>query len=187
MPFLHLIDWMRRYIGKYSGKLRRSFFLCYIVCYLDRVNVGFAKLQMIGDLHLNDTAYARGAGIFFWGYVLLEVPSNMMLHKFGARRWIARIMISWGIISIATMSFWLPSIIHASGVQSTLAIGVLSAIPFAVATVFMMVNAAHSNITGERRWHAAIPAFMGGFGVAIGGSPSEWTCCAGCNYPVDRT
>jgi MFS family permease len=75
--------------------------LCYLGAYLDRVNVGFAKLQMLNDLHWSDTVYGLGAGIFFIGYFLFEVPSNMILHKFGARKWLARIMISWAIISAA--------------------------------------------------------------------------------------
>jgi len=74
-------------------------FLCYILAYLDRVNVGFAKLQMVKDLSLSDAAFATGAGIFFIGYFLFEVPSNVLLKKFGARMWIARIMISWGVLS----------------------------------------------------------------------------------------
>ncbi len=74
-------------------------FLCYILAYLDRVNVGFAKLQMLKDLSLSDAAFATGAGIFFVGYFFFEVPSNVLLKKFGARMWIARIMISWGVIS----------------------------------------------------------------------------------------
>jgi len=74
-------------------------FFCYILAYLDRVNVGFAKLQMLQDLSLGDAAFATGAGIFFIGYFFFEVPSNVLLKKFGARMWIARIMISWGVIS----------------------------------------------------------------------------------------
>ena len=74
-------------------------FFCYILAYLDRVNVGFAKLQMLKDLSLSDAAFATGAGIFFIGYFFFEVPSNVLLKKFGARMWIARIMISWGVIS----------------------------------------------------------------------------------------
>jgi len=74
-------------------------FFCYILAYLDRVNVGFAKLQMLKDLSLSDAAFATGAGIFFIGYFFFEVPSNVLLKKYGARMWIARIMISWGIIS----------------------------------------------------------------------------------------
>jgi sugar phosphate permease len=74
-------------------------FFCYILAYLDRVNVGFAKLQMLKALSLSDAAFATGAGIFFIGYFFFEVPSNIALKKFGARMWIARIMISWGIVS----------------------------------------------------------------------------------------
>jgi D-galactonate transporter len=77
-------------------------FVCYIVAYMDRVNVGFAKLQMLADLGFSDTIYGLGAGFFFLGYFLFEVPSNLLLHRFGARRWIARIMITWAVLSMAT-------------------------------------------------------------------------------------
>src|SRR6476661_8807080 len=73
--------------------------LCYVVAYLDRVNVGFAKLQMSQELKFSETVYGLGAGIFFLGYFLFEVPSNVILHRVGARVWIARIMITWGLIS----------------------------------------------------------------------------------------
>jgi MFS family permease len=72
---------------------------CYLIAYLDRVNVGFAKLHMLSDLGLSETAYGFGAGVFFIGYFLFEVPSNLILHRVGARTWIARIMITWGFIS----------------------------------------------------------------------------------------
>src|SRR5262249_57067766 len=75
--------------------------LCMIVCYLDRINVGFAALTMRGDLGLSATAFGFGAGSFYAGYCLFEVPSNIILMKVGARFWIARIMISWGILSMA--------------------------------------------------------------------------------------
>jgi D-galactonate transporter len=85
-------------------------FLCYIVAFLDRVNVGFAKLQMAGDLHFSDAVYGFGAGIFFIGYFIFEVPSNVILAKVGAKAWIARIMITWGFLSSALMfvqtEFW---------------------------------------------------------------------------------
>jgi D-galactonate transporter len=77
--------------------------LCYIVAYLDRVNVGFAKLQMLSDLKFSDTVFGLGAGVFFLGYFLFEVPSNVILHRVGARVWIARIMITWALISGAFM------------------------------------------------------------------------------------
>lgn len=310
------------------------FFLCYVVSYLDRVNIGFAKLQMLGDLKLDDNVYALGASILFWGYILFEVPSNIILHRVGARRWIARIMISWGLVSASLMyieplgqffhtgsptmfyilrfllgvceagffpgivyylnswfpaqkqnrvlagfmvalplslclgsplsgwllentqnflgyrgwqwmllleglpsvvlgfvvlftltddidkagwlnngekallktnitkenstkeknfgaafknrsvwtlsfvlltmltgfyglSFWLPSIIRATGIKNSFHIGVIAAIPYAVAGVAMIANAAHSNKTGERRLHAAIPALMAGVALIL--------------------
>ncbi|UUN29985.1 MFS transporter [Streptomyces sp. FIT100] len=73
--------------------------LCYAFSYLDRVNVGFAKLQMSDDLGFSEAAYGLGAGLFFIGYFLFEVPSNLMLQRIGARTWIARIMITWGLVS----------------------------------------------------------------------------------------
>jgi MFS family permease len=77
-------------------------FLCYIAAYLDRVNVGFAKLQMQADVvDISDSVFGLGAGIFFLGYFIFEVPSNVLMEKVGARLWIARIMITWGIISSA--------------------------------------------------------------------------------------
>ncbi|SOZ55942.1 putative tartrate transporter [Cupriavidus taiwanensis] len=73
--------------------------LCYVVAYLDRVNIGIAKLNMLSDLQFSEAAYGLGAGLFFIGYMLFEVPSNLIMHRVGARRWIARIMISWGLLS----------------------------------------------------------------------------------------
>lgn len=85
-------------------------FLCYVVAFLDRVNVGFAKLQMADQLGFSDAVYGFGAGIFFIGYFLFEVPSNLVLEKVGAKIWIARIMLTWGIISSCMMlvetEFW---------------------------------------------------------------------------------
>lgn len=89
--------------SKVTWRLIPFLFLCYVVAYLDRVNVGFAKLQMLTDLKFSETVYGLGAGIFFIGYFLFEVPSNIILHRTGARVWIARIMVTWGIISSAMM------------------------------------------------------------------------------------
>ncbi len=89
--------------SRVSRRIVPLMLLGYIAAYLDRVNVGFAKLQMLDDLRFSQTVYGFGAGIFFIGYFLFEVPSNMILHRVGARRWLARIMISWGIISAAMM------------------------------------------------------------------------------------
>lgn len=316
------------------------FFVCYMVSYLDRVNIGFAKLQMLGDLKLSDNVYALAASMLFWGYVLFEMPSNVVLHRVGARRWISRIMISWGCASIlmmyieplaalfhtssATMfyvlrfllgvceagffpgvvfylnqwfpshkqnrvlasfmfalplslciggplsgwllqnmhdalghrgwqwmllveglpavvlgfvvwtcltdsvdhakwlnaeekalirrnlstenahkthnfgaalrspviwilcailltmntgfyglSFWLPSIIQATGIKNAFHVGLLSALPYAVAAVVMVVNALHSNRTGERRLHAAIPAACAGLGLILSAAVAD--------------
>ncbi len=77
-------------------------FACYVVSYLDRINVGFAALQMNKDLGLTPSQFGLGAGLFFIGYFVCEIPSNLALQRFGARRWIARIMITWGLISTLT-------------------------------------------------------------------------------------
>nr|WP_321918343.1 MFS transporter [Burkholderia cepacia] len=92
------LDALYRRIG---WKLMPLLLVAQVLAYLDRVNVGAAKLQMAGDLGLSDTVYGIGAGIFFVGYFLFEVPSNLMLHRMGARVWIARIMVTWGIVSAA--------------------------------------------------------------------------------------
>jgi len=88
-----------RTYAKVTARLVPFLFICYLAAYLDRVNVGFAKLQMLNELKFSETIYGLGAGIFFLGYVLFEVPSNIILHRVGARLWIARIMITWGLIS----------------------------------------------------------------------------------------
>ena len=74
-------------------------FVLYVVNILDRVNVGFARLSMLNDLGLSEGVFSFGAGVFYVGYMLFEVPSNLILHRTGARRWISRIMISWGVVS----------------------------------------------------------------------------------------
>ena len=88
---------------KVAWRLIPLLFLCYIAAYLDRVNVGFAKLQMQQALKFSDSVYGFGAGIFFIGYFIFEIPSNVLLHRVGAGRWIARIMITWAVLSAATM------------------------------------------------------------------------------------
>jgi MFS family permease len=90
-------------LAKARRRLIPFLFLLYIVAYLDRINVGFAALQMNQALGFSATVYGFGAGIFFLSYVLFEIPSNVILARVGARLWIARIMISWGIVSSATM------------------------------------------------------------------------------------
>src|SRR3954453_5341855 len=89
----------KRTIAKVSRRLIPFLMLCYFIAYLDRVNVGFAALTMNRDLGISATAYGFGAGIFFFSYFLFEVPSNLALERFGARKWIARIMLTWGLLS----------------------------------------------------------------------------------------
>jgi ACS family tartrate transporter-like MFS transporter len=93
----------KRAIRRMTLRLIPFMFILYIVAYLDRVNVGFAALQMNAELQLSHTAFGFGSGIFFIGYFLFEIPSNLILHKVGVRVWIARIMISWGVIASAMM------------------------------------------------------------------------------------
>jgi sugar phosphate permease len=83
--------------------------ILYIISFLDRVNVGFAKLQMSADIGLSDAVFGLGAGIFFIGYAACEIPSNLLLQRFGARFWIARILIVWGIISVSFMFVTTPA------------------------------------------------------------------------------
>ena len=97
---------------KVTLRLIPFLFLCYILSYVDRVNVSFAKLQMQQDLNMTDTMYGTGMGIFFIGYFIWEVPSNLMLQRVGARRWIGPIMIVWGLISSASMFAKTPALFY---------------------------------------------------------------------------
>jgi sugar phosphate permease len=89
--------------NRIAWRLLPFLFVLYVVAFLDRVNVGFAKLQMSADIGLSDLAFGFGAGVFFIGYCLCEIPSNMILQRVGARFWITRIMITWGLLSICMM------------------------------------------------------------------------------------
>jgi MFS transporter, ACS family, tartrate transporter len=93
----------KRAVRRVTFRLIPYLFLLYIVAYLDRINVGFAALQMNAELNLSNTVFGIGGGIFFIGYFLFEIPSNLILHRVGARLWIARIMVSWGLIAAAMM------------------------------------------------------------------------------------
>jgi ACS family tartrate transporter-like MFS transporter len=90
-------------IGRVNRRLIPFAFICYVVAYIDRVNIGFAAKELQQDLGLSATEYGLGAGLFFIGYCVFEIPSNLILDRVGARRWIARIMICWGLVSMATM------------------------------------------------------------------------------------
>src|SRR6478752_1962175 len=93
----------RLVVSRVTRRLISFSFICYVVAYVDRVNIGFAAGALQRDLHLTDTAYGIGAGLFFLGYCLFEIPSNLLLDRIGARIWIARIMIVWGLVSMASM------------------------------------------------------------------------------------
>jgi MFS family permease len=84
-------------VRKVAWRIMPLIVVCYLFAFFDRINISFAKFALQSDLHLSDTAYGLGAGLFVVGYVLFEIPSNLMLYRVGARRWIARIMVSWGI------------------------------------------------------------------------------------------
>ncbi|WP_312319354.1 MFS transporter [Atlantibacter hermannii] len=94
---------------KITRRLIPFLILCYFFAYLDRVNVGFAKLHMQDALNLSDTVYGIGAGIFFIGYFIFELPSNLLMQRFGPRFWIARIMVSWAVLSCLTMFVTTPT------------------------------------------------------------------------------
>jgi len=105
-----------RAIGKVSARLIPYLIVCYFVAYLDRVNVGFAALTMNKALGLTATMFGFGAGIFFLTYFVFELPSNLLLDRFGARKWIARIMVSWGMFS-GLMAF-IPDIARVTGISN---------------------------------------------------------------------
>jgi ACS family tartrate transporter-like MFS transporter len=90
-------------VRKITLRLVPFLFLLYIIAYLDRINLSFAALQMQGQLGFNDNIYGNGAGAFFFGYFIFQVPSNLILQKLGAKRWICILMITWGIISCCMM------------------------------------------------------------------------------------
>jgi MFS family permease len=89
-----------RLFTKIAWRLVPWLFAGYVIAYIDRVNVGFAKLQMVEDLKCGATVYGFGAGIFFLGFVIMEIPSNLILYRVGARVWLARIMVTWGVLSV---------------------------------------------------------------------------------------
>ena len=110
-----------RLINRMGWRLMPLLGVLYLVAYIDRSNIAFAKLQMLGSLGLSEVAYGLGASLFFIGYLLFEVPSNVLLHKYGAPRWMARIMFTWGVVTIllaftrnATMFYILRFLLGAS-------------------------------------------------------------------------
>ena len=85
-----------------TRRLMPMLFICYILSYIDRINIGFAKLQMAQDLRLSNAAYGAGAGIFFVGYFLFEIPANLLLVRLGAKVWLSAIVVAWGLVSTCT-------------------------------------------------------------------------------------
>lgn len=165
--------------AKVSWRIIPLLLICYVVAYLDRINVGYAQLQMKQVLPFGDAVYGLGAGIFFIGYFLFEVPSNLMLEKIGARKTLLRIMFCWGIVAAAmmfvqtptqfyilralvyflllgatyAMVFWVPTLIKSWGVADMMQIGLYSALPSLIGVFGMILIGRHSDKHGERRWH----------------------------------
>ena len=100
---MHRLTRMPRSARRPSGKLRFDSLpiigIGYGLAYMDRINISFASLRMNSDLHFSATVYGIGAGLFFIGYALCEIPSNLLLLRFGPRRWLARIMLTWGLLA----------------------------------------------------------------------------------------
>ncbi len=88
------------------------FIYYYVAAYLDCVNAGFAKLQMLSDLQFSESVYGLGADIFFIGYSVFKVPSNILLHRIGAREWISRIMVTWALVSAASLFVKTPAMFY---------------------------------------------------------------------------
>jgi ACS family tartrate transporter-like MFS transporter len=95
-------EFERSVVRKVFWRLIPFFFVLYIIAYIDRANIGYAALRMNAELALSSEAFVFAAGVFFIGYFLFEVPSNVMMNKYGARVWIARILLTWGIVAVAS-------------------------------------------------------------------------------------
>lgn len=186
----------QRTLSRVTIRLVPFLIVCYFIAYLDRVNVGFAALTMNRDLGLSQTAYGLGAGIFFFTYFLFEVPSNLFLARFGARRWIARIMLTWGVLSrteaqhfsigqalvngrvLALSLVYFGVVASLYGLSfflpqivkqfgvSTQQNSFISAIPFVIGTVATLVWGRLSDKTGNRKGLIAIALFLTAAGIA---------------------
>src|SRR6266511_2639753 len=223
-------------LRKVTWRLIPFLFLLYVIAWLYRVNVGFAGLQMNTDLGFSSTVFGFGSGIFFLGYCLFEIPSNVILERVGARLWIARIMITWGVISAGLMfvrtpplfylndrpetthwlapaerdwlvetlaterkacllrpdirvaltdgtvwklgiifllvaagfygySFWAPLIIKSLTGLSNFKVGLVLGAISAITILGMLLNSYHSDRTGERAIHIAVPLLVMGVGL----------------------
>ena len=150
---------------KVVTRLMPALLVLYVIAYLDRVNVTFAQDQLEEDLGFSGAVYGFGAGIFFIGYFLLEVPSNLALHRFGARKWMARIMITWGLISACTMFVQGPPSFYA--VRFLLGIAEAGFFPGMILYLLLLVPGARAG-PGGRRFMSAI-AISYAIGAPISG------------------
>ncbi|WP_454873170.1 MFS transporter [Paraburkholderia xenovorans] len=151
---------------KVSLQIIPFLFLCYVVSFLDRINIGFAQLQMKHDLGFSDAMYGLGAAVFYVGYVLCEVPSNMLLARFGARRTFTRIMLLWGIASVGMMLVSKPAHFYALRFM----LGVFEAGFFPGIVLYL------TYWYPARRRAAVLSIFFAGVAVAgvLGGLVSGW-------------
>ncbi|ABE35517.1 major Facilitator Superfamily protein [Paraburkholderia xenovorans LB400] len=151
---------------KVSLRIIPFLFLCYVVSFLDRINIGFAQLQMKHDLGFSDAMYGLGAAVFYVGYVLCEVPSNMLLARFGARRTFTRIMLLWGIASVGMMLVSKPAHFYALRFM----LGVFEAGFFPGIVLYL------TYWYPARRRAAVLSIFFAGVAVAgvLGGLVSGW-------------
>ena len=165
-----VVDTEAQLYRKVTWRLIPLLFACYVAAYLDRVNVGFAKLQMLGDLYFSETVYGLGAGIFFIGYFLFEVPSNIILHKVGARVWIARVMVTWALISAGMAFVHSPMVFY--GLRFLLGVAEAGLFPGVILYLTYWYP--------SRRRGSIIALFMTGIPIAgvIGGPLSGWILSA---------
>ena len=170
-PWARLAELERTTMRRVARRLLPLLILCYFVAYLDRVNVGFAALTMNRALGFTATVYGFGSGIFFLGYFIFEVPSNVLLSKIGARVWIARILITWGIISAGTAFVVGPLSFY--GVRFALGIAEAGFFPGIILYLTWWFPSSHrSRIVGVfmgRR--SRFPTFVGSLGVGRSAGP----------------
>ena len=137
----------------------------YGLAYMDRINISFASLQMNRDLHFSASVYGFGAGLFFIGYALCEVPSNLLLLRFGAKRWLARIMFTWGLLAAATMFVRTP--LEFNVLRFLLGMAEAGFYPGVILLPDAVVSGAHEGAGGEPVLHCTAAEF-GGDGLAGG-------------------
>ncbi len=156
----------RRVLAKASWRLLPLLGLGYLIAYMDRVNISFASLQMNQDLGFSASVYGLGGGLFFLSYALLEVPSNLALMRFGARRWIARIMLSWGLLAVGMMFVRTPMQFYAV----RLLLGAAEA-GFFPGVIFYLMNWFPADQRGRAisRFYLALPFSSIVMGVVAGG------------------